>query len=373
MKKIMHYVSKMDRAGQETFIMNMYRKLDKTKFQFDFLLSDNSPGQYDNEIVQKGGKLFYINLKKSGRFKVVENYFLLQKKLRLLAKKEDIFYIHTHHAFDAYLSARAALKAGFKKVIVHSHSDSAEYHKWLSILFRPLLSHLSIIEVAASEAAGKWLFSNNKFKVIKSGIETKKFVYNEHSRNEIREILGIENSLVLGNVGRFVPLKNHDFLIRVFKCINNKIPNSVLLLIGDGNEEQVLKEKVKKIGLNNKVFFLGSREDVEKYYQAMDAYIFPSFFEGLGMTIIEAETAGLPCFISSVIPEEVNISPLIYRYDLEERPESWANKIILNMNKTTNMTRNSISHEVQKNAIDLGLDINKTCEKMEQIFSDSKI
>lgn len=373
MKKILHYVSKMNRAGQETFIMNMYREIDKSKFQFDFLLSDNSPGQYDNEILKKGGKLFYIDLNKNGHFKALKNYFLLRRKLYSLAKKEDIFYIHNHHAFDAYLSARAALKAGFKKVIVHSHSDSAEYHRWLSRLFRPLLSHLPVIEIAASEPAGKWLFSNDKFKIIKSGIKTQNFLYNKQSRNEIRKKLNIEDDLVVGNVGRFVPLKNHIFLIEVFKYINDKIPNSVLLLIGDGDEEQSIKEKVEKMGLDDKVIFLGSKGDVEKYYQAMDIYVFPSLFEGLGMTIIEAETAGLPCFISSVIPEEVNISPLVYRYSLKETPESWANKIILNINKTKDVDRINTSYKVQKKAVDLGLDINETCKEMEQIFLDPKI
>lgn len=357
----------MVRAGQETFIMNVYRNIDRSKVQFDFLLSDSTPGDYDQEIKKLGGNLYYISLDQSNnKLRHLKNYTILKKTLKKLSAKEDIFYIHTHHAFDAYLSARAALKENYKKVFVHSHSDSAEYHIKLHKLFKSKLTKLPVIKIAASEACGKWLFSNNDFIIIKSGIDTQKFVFNPEIRKKIRNDLKInDNSIVLGHVGRFASVKNHHKLIKIFYEYSKINPNAKLILVGSGDLERKIKREVINLSLDKKTFFVGSRSNVQDYYQAMDVFVFPSFFEGLGMSIIEAEISGLPCVISSEIPLDVNLSSHVYRCKVSAPELQW---VIAIKNATKKINNRASYKNARERAIAAKLDISTATEELQKLF-----
>lgn len=363
--RVLHYVTKMDRAGQETFIMNVFREIDRKKIQFDFLCTENSKGDYDNEINQLGGKIYYINLnQKNGKLRHIDNYIIQVKSLKSYVKTHEIFHIHTHHAFDAYISAKAAVKVGFKKVIVHSHSDYAEYHIILNRIFRHMLSKLPIIECACSKAAGEWLFSNKKYLIIKNGIKTEDFKYNKKIRSDYRKLLGIENKYVIGHVGRFEQMKNHELIVKAFAEFVNFNPDSSLVFVGDGSLINQIKQKVEEFGIKDKVLFLGVRNDVNNIYQAMDLFIFPSIFEGLGIVAIEAQCAGLVCLLSDNIPNEIEVSNNIIRCSLNEPLSRWCEKIQQCFN--TIKLKERVSG--RKKVVEAGYDIIDTCEKISDIY-----
>jgi len=176
---------------------------------------------------------------------------------------------------------------------------------------------------------GERCFNDNRVRIINNGIETENFVFNEEIRVKMREELGIKDStIVVGHVGRFSYPKNHDFLIDIFKKVNEKNRNTLLLLVGDGNLREAIERKVEYLGLSNRVIFAGIRSDVADVLQAMDIFVFPSLYEGLPVTLVEAQASGLPCVISDNITKQVQITDLIHPVSLERSPEYWSKKIL---------------------------------------------
>ena len=317
----------MDRAGQETFLMNVFRNINKNKVQFGFLCTLNSPGDYDEEILNLGGEIHYDPVKMDGHFKLIKNQFILMKTLKKLSSKYQIFEIHTQHAMDAFLSASAAKKAGFGTVIIHSHNSSSLYHPNLHLLFKPLLGMLNVQRYACSESAGKWMFGRSNFSIIKNGINLGNFIFDSDLREKIRRKMKWENSLIIGHVGRFNSQKNQEFLVDVFSKYSLQNKNAKLVFIGTGENEGQIRDKVKKLNLQNNVSFLGVRDDVNELYQGMDAFVFPSLFEGLPVVLVEAQTASLPCLVSDSVTDEIRITSKIVFESLEDSPDDWANKL----------------------------------------------
>lgn len=361
MIRVLHVVGIMNRAGLETFIMNMYRCIDKEKYSFDFLCLMDQKGDYDNEIYELGGEIFYAPLKANGGVRRhFYNYALLKREFKKYVGKYDIVHIHNYHAFDSYLYAKSALSAGFKKTIVHSHSTNAEFHKWLHYCFRYLLDRLPIVKLACSQKAGEWLFGDKNIKVISNGIDTKRYEFNLEIRKKYRNEFGLDNCFVIGHVGRFEYVKNQVFLCEILPAIQNSIPNAKLVFVGDGVE----LDNVKKICYEKHIegaLFLGSRNDVNNFYQIFDIFAFPSFFEGIPLSIIEAETSGLPCVVSSGVPFDVDIVDNIYHINLNN-PDEWVRKICA-------IYRMSIDRTINKTQIvNKGYDIYKSCEELEKIY-----
>ena len=244
--------------------------------------------------------------------------------------------VHSHLNTVSGLVLEAA-KAGVPVRIAHSHSSSPETGFWkaYSRIFtaNPKFQG-SLLIFRLLQAAGSWLFgekiSNTSLKIIKNGIDVEKFSFNGQSRMQSRKALGLaDNAFVVGHVGRFHPLKNHSFLVDVFAEIYKRNKNAVLLLIGDGERKAEIETKVQKLGLAQAVLFLGVRSDVNLLMQAMDVFVFPSRYEGLGVSLIEAQAAGLPCVISDAIPQEVGVVDyLIKRVSLEKDVIEWAEAVL---------------------------------------------
>lgn len=368
MKKVLHFVSRMDRAGQETFLMNMYRGIDRDKVQFGFLCSKDGVGDYDEEIISLGGEIFHCQLdRKSGKIRHVDNYNLLVKEFSQFKNEYDIVHIHNYHAFDMTISAMAALSAGIKNVIVHSHNASADGHLKLHYMFRPILSHLPLIRLACSEDAGKWMY-NRRFTVIRNGINVEQFDYNLINRQRKRKELEVENKFVIGHVGRFDYQKNHEFLIKLFSEFAKKNPNAFLLLVGQGVLQEKMKGLVKSLGIEENVKFMGVREDTDELYQAMDVFVFPSLFEGLGIVAVEAQTAGLPCLINSALPHDLDITNNIYRCGLQEPIQKWEDYLQLIYNNCSREKRKGYA-EIIRNA---GYDSHDSICKLEAIYTNLK-
>lgn len=325
MLKVLHYVSVMDRGGQETFIMNLFRKIDRNRIHFDFLCGENRQGDFDEEIYALGGHIHYCKpVKHKGQLKHLIGMLCLVKQLREMDDAYDVFHIHTHHAFSAVLSVIAAKLAGVKTVVVHSHNTSTQYHLTAHAVSRKLLKCFSICRFACSQAAGEWMFGDSTFTVIHNGLDVDTFRFDSQKRAEVRKELGWEGKKIVGHVGRFNGQKNHVFLIEIFAELHARMQDAYLVLIGKGELEEELKKRVEEKGLSNAVIFLGVRSDVQRLYQGMDLLLFPSLFEGLSVVLVEAQASGLSCLISDTIsPESVFIENVIQK-SLQDPASDWA-------------------------------------------------
>ena len=320
---VLHYVGKMDRAGQETFIMNLFRNIDREKIKFKFLCTDSSKGDFDDEIYSLGGEIFYtVPQNNRGALAMLTAANNLRNTLK--KSKPDVFHIHTHHALNAFLDACAALLAGIKIVAVHSHNNSALSHLGAHRFCKKLIPLLKIRRFACSNDAGRWMFGNTPFKVLYNGLNPNDFCYNSEKRDAIRAKMGWEGKKIIGHIGRFNEQKNHRFLIDVFAEIKKREPAAHLVLVGKGELEPEIKEKVSAYNLSDSVSFLGIRSDIPELYQGMDLFLFPSIFEGLGIVLIEAQANGLPCLVSDAIQEEAVICSNIVKLPLTDDASLWA-------------------------------------------------
>lgn len=359
-------------GGMETYLMSQYRKLDKKYIQYDFVnLSKDDKMAFSEEIKNNGSKIYSVPKRKYHPFL---HYYEMMKILFHNRKKYKYIVLNTCHLYYIFPLFFAKI-IQIPNRIIHSHNSDDEikisFFRKILININKILMHFSVTDYwACSEIAGKWMFKNRNFRVIHNAINVSDFVYNESIRQKVRTQLGLlKDEFVIGHVGRFSYQKNHDFLIDVFNEVHRRLPEAVLILIGDAVEDELYlnkaKQKVKELNLVENVRFLGIRNDVPDLMQAMDCFLFPSRFEGLGIVIIEAQTAGLPCYVSSVIPNEVKITNLVDFISLNESPENWAEKII----KNKNYKRKDASKEIIK----AGYDINTEIKKMQKFYEREDI
>lgn len=361
MLRVIHSVAVMNRAGQETFIMNLFRKIDRQQIQFDFLCSEERAGDYDAEIDALGGHIFYTApVTARSQWKQIQQICNIRKALK--AHPCDVFHIHTHHAFDAVKEAIAAKLAGVKTVVVHSHNTSALHHVAAHKLCRLLLPLLPIKRFACSKAAGHWMFCGSNFRVIPNGLDLDVCHYNAAVREEVRRQMGWDGKRIVGHVGRFNEQKNHRFLIDVFEKLHEKQPDTQLVLIGQGELEEEIRERVAQKGLTEAVSFLGVRDDVIRLYQGMDMFLFPSLFEGLGIVLVEAQACSLPVLTSDAIPPEAFVTDIIQSLPLSESAQTWADKAqqLLCDPAPREDTRDSI--------VEAGYDIRRLAETLKIVY-----
>lgn len=362
MKKVLHHVAVMDRGGQETFIMNVFRNINRELIDFDFLCTLDKNGAYDKEIYGLGGKIYHVP---SGfnKIKIIDRSIGLYKFLVEHKGEYDVFHIHTQHAMDAYICAKIALFTGIKKVIVHSHSTSTVYHPKLHKLFRPLLNKLQIFRFACSDLAGEWLYGKNEsFTVIKNGVDISRFSFSEKIRNIVRTDLKLENKHIVGHVGSFTYPKNHEFIIDIFSQLSMLDENAVLVLVGTGPGFDNIRLLVNERNIADKVLFLGSRSDVNYLDQAFDVFVFPSRYEGLPVVLVEAQCSGVPCLISDTITEEIDVTKQLFRENINNEPSLWANQILKLFN--AKYCREEASEDVVRS----GYDINNTVKELEKYY-----
>lgn len=324
--RVLQAVVNMNRGGAETLIMNLYRNIDRSQIQFDFLTCKE--GVYEEEILQLGGSVHRVPyITEAGHFgylRALERFFSLHREYRI---------IHSHMDQMSGLVLREAKKAGIPVRIAHSHSTKSEgavaarLYKWFAGQF--ILPNATEL-MACSSSASKWLFSDNSRRalVLKNAIDLRKFTFSGRVRKEIRDELRIsDNTLVLGHIGRFCQPKNHSFLIDIFKELSRVNSNAVLLLAGDGPLRPKIEEKTAGLNLSDRVKFLGIRSDINRLIQAFDIFVFPSLYEGLPVTLIEAQGAGIPCLISDNITREVDMEIGLIDYLPLKDKMLWVRKI----------------------------------------------
>ncbi len=363
-------------GGRSVITWNWYLNWDLKKLQIDFFSYDMAPQNYKNTIETNGGKFYYMagfyNLPLLFRpIKKILSTFKLAK-----ANSYDCIHIHCGNSIDA-LIYYLACKFFCKNIILHAHSTNIDCNstkptltlklkQMLHKVCHQLVRNQNMTYLACSISAANWMFSpkifkSGKYSVIKNGIKISDFTFKEEVRKKIRGNLVIENKFVIGHIGRFAYVKNHIFLLDIFNEIYRKNSNSTLLLIGSGALESELKRKVHTLKLDEAVIFYGSTSNTYEMYQAMDCFVLPSHFEGLGIVAIEAQAAGLKTICSDAVPKEAQITDLLEYMSLSDSPKKWAEKILSYSN---GYERKNMSNEIKL----AGYDIAGSAKQLEELY-----
>ncbi|NUU75301.1 glycosyltransferase family 1 protein [Paenibacillus xylanilyticus] len=343
-------------------VMNLYRNIDRSKVQFDFIIHTNDKCDYDDEILSLGGVIHNIPQFNGKNF--------LQYKMawhRFFKSHSEYKIIHGHVRSTASIYLWIAKRYGLI-TIAHSHSTSSGVgiSAFVKNILQYPIRYIADYLIACSKSAGQWLFGEkvlkrNNFIILKNAIDSQQYTYDQDKRLKIRKELHIEDKFVIGHVGRFNNSKNHDLLIDIFNVVHNREKKSILMMVGDGELRPNIEKKISDLGLMNSVIFLGVRPDIPELLQSMDCFLFPSIFEGLGIVAIEAQAAGLPCLVSNSIPEETYITDLIESLPLNCSLDQWAEWIILHSN---NSKRENMTEEVKRS----GYDIHHTVQSVQNFY-----
>lgn len=354
--RVAQIMGKLCAGGVESVVFNYYRKLDHNKIQFDFYYDADSTVEPPKEFIQMGA-----------RFIKIPPYQKLPAYLSALRKnfeENDYPIIHSHINTLSVFPLYAAKKEHIPVRIAHNHATSGKgepQKNFIKSLLRPLSKLYPTELCACSKHAGEWLYGDAEFHVVNNAIELENFSYNEQKRQEVRKELGLENKFVVGHVGRFCYAKNHKFLIDIFHEVHKLRPDAVLLLVGGGELEASVHQKVQKLGLQDCIRFVGIQEDTSRFYQAMDAFVLPSRYEGLGVVLIEAQACSLPIVCSDEVPEEAKVLKSTKFLNLNAPPKVWAENIL---QVAKDGKRRNTSEELRK----AGFDIDTEAKKLEDFY-----
>ncbi|MBQ3306675.1 MAG: glycosyltransferase family 1 protein [Bacilli bacterium] len=363
--RIAMIIGKWVGGGVESVIMNYYRHIDRNKIQFDFICDEDSTNIPYEEIEKLGGKVIIVP--------PYQKVFKYIKELKRIFKQNNYKIVHSNINTLSVFPLYAAKKVNVPIRIAHSHSSINKSKKELlrniiKIILKNFSKTYATHYFACSQQAGisqfgEKTFNDGKIEIIKNAISLDDFSFNKNIRNKIREELGIKNNdLVIGHVGRFVKTKNHDLIVDIFNELYKENKNYKLMLIGQGPLQEIIKQKVKDLGIENQVIFLGQQSNTSKYYQAMDLFLFPSLYEGLGMVFVEAQVSALPSIASTEVPQEAKVSDRAYFIGLDEPIKEWTKKI----KEVINQERKVDTKRIKE----AGYDIEIETKKLEKIYQN---
>ena len=363
--RVLHVVGSMDRGGAETLIMNLYRKMDREKIQFDFAVHSPKAGDYDDEIKGLGGKIYAMP-----RYNGVNHFSYRKAWERFFQSHPEYSIIHGHIRSTAAIYLRIARKYGFI-TIAHSHNTASRgslLAKFVKMLLQYPIRNTADYLFACSGIAGRWLFGkkacqSRRFFILNNAIDSSKFVFSEETRRRKREELGVGQQFVVGHVGNFDRQKNHAFLLDIFSRVCQIDNACTLLLAGSGNNalQHDMEEKVRRMGLEGNVRFLGKRTDIHELLNAFDIFLLPSHHEGLPLVTIEAQSNGLICLLSDAISKEAAITQNVEFISLNKTAEFWASRILSYRN---NYERTDMQAAVR----DAGYDINSIAQWLTEFY-----
>lgn len=331
--RILNLFTIMNRGGAETMVMNYYRTIDKNKIQFDFMVHRQERGAYDDEIEAMGGRIF--------RMCPIypQNLFRYQQMLKKFFDNHPEYQIlHSHMSELGYFAFKEAIKHNVPVRICHAHSSPnfkiESFKEKLKVLPREILARgmrkLSTDFFVCSKIAGDWLFgkkNENKFIMMNNAVNASSFAYDKKTADKIKSEMKWKNKIVVGHVGRLIIPKNHTFLIDIFQQFHVKHPQSILVLVGDGDQRENICNKIKKLNLEDSIILLGFRSDTANLYKAFDIFVFPSLYEGLPVSLVEAQSAGLSCIVSDTISTQAQILSNYSILSLKDSPEIWVNEM----------------------------------------------
>lgn len=332
-ERILVISNTIDAGGAETFVMRVFRCLHQ-EVVFDFLINKENSNFYRKEINSLGGKIYYGTPKSKNPLKSFYGVYRTVKE----GKYKKILCISVHPI--GWLDLLAARLAGAKMCFVRSANSKSGgiVSVILAAFCRPLMRTLSTVMLAPSKEAGAWLFGWNavyagKVQILKNGIQTSLYAFDEQKRKRVRDSLGWgEEDFVVGHIGRFSRQKNHEKVVDIFLEVKKRNRKAKLMLIGDGELRKNIEDKVNQLGLRDEVLFFGIRNDVPELLMAMDCFVFPSFYEGLPNVVIEAQATGLPCVVSREISDEIKIIDALEFLDINYESDRWADSILTNHN-----------------------------------------
>lgn len=340
--RILHVFGTTNLGGAESRVMDLYRAIDRTKVQFDFVTHTKRDGHFDQEIMKMGGRIFHVP-----PFRVYNILSYRRAFRQLFLEHPEFCMVHGHMTSTASIYLPVAKKAGVQTTIAHARSAGVDkgVKGYVTKLLRKNLYRKADVLFACSGLAGQAVFGekawkSGRVKFVPNAVDAVKYRYQEALREQVRKELGLENKWVIGHVGSFRYAKNHEYLLKVFEAVkkmsgernSHKEQNSsvepVLLLLGDGELMENIEQLAARMGLAESVLFLGNRDDVWKYYQAMDFVVFPSRYEGMPGTIVEAQVSGLKCLISNRISEDTIFTDLVKQKSIDIPPEKWAKDVL---------------------------------------------
>lgn len=360
--RVLHVIGIMNRGGAETMIMNLYRKIDRSKIQFDFVENTSEPAAFDDEIQALGGRIFrcpHYNGKNHFAYKRWWHTFFQ-------THRGEFPIVHGHLGSTAAIYLSIAKKYG-AYTIAHSHSagkGTVMYQIFAYRTRRVADSFFACSRNAAVSRYGKEI-GNDKYRcqIINNAINIDQFHFNQEVREEIRQHYQITmDSFVVGHVGRFVGAKNHIFLVDIFEEIHKKKSDAVLLLVGDGERRAQIEAYIAEKNLQDYVILTGVQSNVWDYYQAMDVIVMPSLYEGLPVSLVEAQAAGLPCCVSTAVPKEAALTELVQFRSLTDSAEDWGDWVL----RQSQVPRRDRKAELQT----AGYDIFGTSKWLENYYTE---
>lgn len=359
-ERILHVLNGLGTGGIEKYVIDLFKHIDPEKYVFDFLVRKEGDNHKDT-IAKLGGKVYTVSPypeKRRQNYDDVDAFFSLHKEYSV---------VHIHAPSLEYTNIlKLAKKHNIKTIILHSHCSSRSTIKGKALHYfnRFATKNCPTDRLACSEKAAKWMFGNKDYFFAFNGIDTGKFYYNSERRESTRMELGLGDDFVWGHVGRLCKTKNQRYLLQLFKDQIDVNPNSRLIIVGTGSDMQMLQEYARELGIYEKVLFLGQRDDVHLLMCAMDVLVFPSLDEGLPLTVVEAQSVGLPCVISDVITQQVKITKQVSFLPLNGDRKKWIhtiNEIGISENREDNS-------KIIKYA---GFDISESSKRIE-LFYDEK-
>lgn len=364
--RVLQVVGSMNRGGAETMLMNFYRNIDRTKVQFDFVENSLDESDFDKEIESLGGKIYrcpHLN----------KNNIVLYSKwwVKFFKEHKEYTIVHGHIGSSASIYLGIAKLFGHR-TIAHSHNVNRRVTKEGKMYAKIAYPTRYIADYlfSCSEKAGisrfgrKFNLAKPNCKVINNSVDTDKFAFSSEICNQMKKELDLEGKFVVGHVGRIQYQKNVLFLLDIFKNISERDSSAVLVSCGKGNMQEKFEKRIEELGLENKVKLLGLRSDVEKVCQSFDCFLFPSLFEGLPVTLVEMQAAGIPCVISDVITDEVCITDSVKKISLDESAEQWAEAVL----NYKDFTKSDTSFQIKQS----GFDVKITSKWLENFYLNVK-
>lgn len=334
--KILQSVGSLGVGGNEIFVMNLLRYINKEKFQIDFIIYDDSRMNFYNEIIESGSKVYICKSNTNNKYLDTLIKIIKVKKM-LLKNKYDIIHCNSCSFLGIFRGAIAGHLVKEVKVISHSHNPgmpkNSKIDNFIRSMFKKYLSKIVDLGFACSDVAAESKYTDEfmkseKFAIINNAIDVKKFLFNEEVRNQIRKKYNINNEFVIGNIGRLEFQKNQEFLIKVFVEVKKRLKLSKLIIIGEGSLKSQLKDYAIKEQIYQDVIFTGKVDDCEKYYNIMDAFVLTSRYEGFPFVMVESQINRLPAVVSSAITKSVNIFNNVEFISLEKNEKEWADMIL---------------------------------------------
>lgn len=324
--RVAQVIGKLANGGVEAVVNNYYQHTDTERFQFDYYIDEDSQ-EPPQEMIRRGARYYRIP---SSRH--------LMKRIRTLMhlfRDNNYGIVHAHMNTLNAPVLYAAWRAGVPVRISHNHSTASD-REWRRALVKKLLratgSWFATDRMACGEAAGRWFFGRRLFDsgrvfVLPNAIDPEKYRFDPEARQHLRDALGAKGRLVIGHAGRFMPQKNHAFLLRAFRAVLARNPRAVLWLVGDGELQPQIRKLAGQLGISGSVLFLGARDDLSSLYSAMDCFMLPSLYEGVPLVGVEAQAAGLPCFFSDHVSTEVAYTERAFFISLKVHEDVWADAI----------------------------------------------